>query len=352
MKLSLFAGLVFVGLGFGQLMTDVQILGSHNSYHAGLGKSEMAYLAKVNPKLAESLDYSHPLLEEQLALGVRKFEFDVFSDTKGGLFGKPAIVGLAAKAGLPADETYAKLGVLGKSGFKVIHVQDLDYRSSCQPFVECLMILRDWSKKHPQHLPIYVLVETKTGNPRPEFMVTPEAVTGETLDALDAEIRSVFEASHLVTPDVVRGDFATLEKAVLTRGWPSLEAGRGKVVFLFDQENVTGLYTKGRPSLEGRVVFTNGKPGTPDAAFVKLNDAASERIAELVKAGYLVRTMSDGVKDGKKRDAALASGAQIVSTDYYFSKKAASGYVVDFGGGIARCNPVRVSACRAGLLVE
>jgi hypothetical protein len=56
-KCSLFCGLVFVGVGFGQLMTDVQVLGSHNSYHSGLGKSEMAYLAKVNPKLAESLDY-------------------------------------------------------------------------------------------------------------------------------------------------------------------------------------------------------------------------------------------------------------------------------------------------------
>ena len=95
-------------------------------------------------------------------------------------------------------------------------------------------------------------------------------------------------------------------------------------------------------------MFTNGKPGTPDAAFVKMNDASSERIAELVKAGYLVRTMSNE----KVKDAALGSGAQIVSTDYYFSKKAASGYVVDFGGGIARCNPVRVSACKAGSLVE
>lgn len=285
-------------------------------------------------------------------MGVRKIECDVFGDTKGGLFGKSAIVGLAAKAGLPADEAYTKLGVMGKPGFKVIHVQDLDYRSSCQPFVECLMILRDWSKKHPRHLPIYVLVETKTGNPRPDFMVTPEVVTGETLDALDAEIRSVFEASQLITPDVVRGAFKTLEESVLRRGWPSLEVGRGKIVFLFDQENVTGLYTKGRPSLEGRVVFTNGKPGTPDAAFVKMNDASSARIDEMVKAGYLVRTMSDGVMDGKKRDAALASGVQIVSTDYYFSKKAASGYGVDLGGGIARCNPVRVSACKSESLVE
>ncbi len=60
----------------------------------------MAHLAKVNPKLAETLDYWHSSLEEQLSMGVQKFEFDVFSDTKGGLFVRPAIVGLAAKGGI------------------------------------------------------------------------------------------------------------------------------------------------------------------------------------------------------------------------------------------------------------
>ena len=75
-------------------------------------------------------------------------------------------------------------------------------------------------------------------------MTTPESITGEILDTLDAEIRSVFEANHLITPDLVRGNFQTLEKAVLTQGWPTLAAARGKIVFLFDQENVTGLHTK------------------------------------------------------------------------------------------------------------
>jgi hypothetical protein len=327
-----------------QSMTDIQIIGSHNSYHAGLAPSEMQLLRKANPKAGASLDYTHPPLLDQLNLGVRKFELDIFSDAKGGLFANPQAPKLVAKEGLPADPPFDPTGKMNKPGFKVIHVQDYDYRSTCQPLVECLTILRDWSKAHENHLPIYVMLETKTGK-------NIEAMTTASLDALDAEILGVFDKRHLITPDVVRGKAKTLEQAVLTKGWPKLKQARGKIIFLFDQENVTPFYTQGRPNLEGRVVFTNGKPGTPDAAFLKMNNPYSPDIPEMVRKGYLVRTRADA--DGREtKDAALASGAQIISTDYYFSKKMANGYSVDFGSGIARCNPVKANGCKAKDLTE
>ena len=50
----------------------------------------------------------------------------------------------------------------------------------------------------------------------------------------------------------------------------------------------------------------------------------------------------------KRRDAALASGAQMVSTDYPFDEKAAgSGYSVRFEGSgqqHVRCNPLSAKA--------
>jgi hypothetical protein len=92
------------------------------------------------------------------------------------------------------------------------------------------------------------------------------------MDALDDEIRSVFAKGEVVTPDDVRETHNTLEQAVLQQGWPKLDWARGKVVFLLDQEKVTPLYTEGHPSLKGRLMFTNGVPGAPDAAFVKVND--------------------------------------------------------------------------------
>lgn len=341
-------------------INEIQVIGSHNSYHAGLGPNEMAYLRKTNPKVADALDYSHPPLTTQLNAGVRQVELDVYGDAKGGLFSQPGFPALMSQAGSPLDPPFDPSGLMLKPGFKVLHVQDLDVRSNCQPFVACLSEIRAWSQAHPRHLPIYILVENKDGRPR-DYMVQPESITPDTFDRLDAEIRSVFKPDEMITPDDVRGSHKTLEESVLAGGWPTLESARGKVVFLLDQKRVTEIYTQGHPSLEGRVLFTNAKPGTPDAAFVENNDPVVGRIPALIRRGYIVRTMSDpgveGVRSGAtaRRDLALASGAQMVSTDYPFDEKAASsGYSVNLpGGGIARCNPVlKPAGCKPDDLRE
>jgi len=342
-------------------MNEIQIVGTHNSYHAGISPNEMTYLRQTNPRAANSLDYRHPALTVQLDAGVRQLELDVYGDSKGGLFANPAGPGLAAKAGLPADPPFDPEGVMKKPGFKVLHVQDIDYRSNCQPFVACLAIIRTWSKAHPGHLPIFVLVENKDGRPRAEYMTTPELLTPETFDALDAEIRSVFPPSDIIAPDDVRGSHKTLEEAILTSGWPTLDHARGKIVFLLDQRRVGPLYTKGHPALEGRVLFTNAQPGTPDAAFLEVNNATTDPnvIPDLVRKGYLVRTMTDPDPDGirandtGKRDASMMSGAQILSTDYPYDEGALSGYAVRFESGIARCNPLlKRAACDTAALGE
>jgi hypothetical protein len=328
-------------------LNEIQIVGTHNSYHSGISPNEMAYLRKVDPKAADALDYRHPSLTTQLNDGVRQLEIDVYGDSKGGLFAHPAGPGLAAKAGFPADPDFDPKHIMEEPGFKVLHAQDIDYRSNCQPFTECLKEIRAWSKAHPGHLPLFILVENKDGHSR-DFMVTPEPLTSETFDRLDAEVRSVFQPSETIVPDDVRGRHKTLEEAILTSGWPSLESARGKVVFLLDQRRVGPLYTKGHPSLEGRVFFTNAQPGTADAAFIEANNSASDPslVPGLVRKGYLVRTMTDpgaaGVRanDTKRRDASIASGAQILSTDYPIHEAAASGYFVEVEHGTVRCNPV------------
>jgi hypothetical protein len=342
-------------------LNEIQIIGTHNSYHSGISPNEMAYLRKVNPQAAESLDYRHPALTVQLDAGARQLEIDVFGDSKGGLFANPAGPGLTAKAGFQADAPFDPNGIMKKPGFKVLHVPDIDYRSNCQPFVACLATILEWSMAHPAHLPIFILIENKDGRPRAENMATPEPLTPETFNALDAEIRSVFQPADMITPDDVRGSHKTLEEAILTSGWPALESARGKVIFLLDQRRVGPMYTKGHPSLENRVLFTNAEPGTPDAAFTEVNNSASDPnlVPGLIRKGYLVRTMTDpdpaGVRanDIKKRDASIAGGAQILSTDYPFDEPAASGYNVQFDHGNARCNPVlKSAACDPSKLSE
>ena len=324
-------------------MNQIQFIGTHNSYHIGLSPAELALLEKQNPQAAASLAYKHAPIEAQLDAGARQLELDIFHDSKGGLFANPLYLRLAPNNDpMPPAWTEA----MQKPGFKVLHVNDLDFRSHCWTLTACLQTVRAWSKAHPKHLPIYVQLENKDGRPRPEF-VLPEPITAQPMDALDAEILSVFSKKELITPDDVRGKHKTLEAAVLAQGWPKLSQARGKVVFLLDQERVTPLYTAGRPSLEGRVVFTAAKPGSPDAAFIKRNNATAADIPELVRKGYLIRTMTDGgVKavlsnDTTRRDLAINSGAHILSTDYPFNWKAApSGYSVSLPEGKVRCNPI------------
>jgi hypothetical protein len=329
-------------------MNEIQVIGTHNSYHAGLAPSAGKLLQQQNPKAFEALNYSHPSLTAQLDGGVRQLEIDIFADTKGGLYAHPYFQKAIADAGLPPDPPYDPDHVMDKPGFKVMHVQDIDFRSRCEPFTACLAEVRSWSNAHPHHLPVFLLIETKTGKLNVKFpTVTPEEWTPAIFDALDKEIRSVFPESEIITPDDVRGKYATLNEAIRAGNWPTLAKARGKVVFLMDQKNAGPDYLEGHPSLKGRILFTNATPGSPDAAFVEQNDGTPAEIDALVKQGYLVRTRSDEpgkqapVNDTSRRDVVLGTGAQIISTDYPAAEKAASGYEVELpGDAVARCNPV------------
>jgi hypothetical protein len=335
-------------------MNQIQIVGTHNSYHAGLTPGVAKLLQQKNPKAFAALNYTHPSLTTQLNAGVRQLEIDVFADAHGGLYAHPYMEKMVAAAGLPADPPYDPGHVMNKPGFKVMHVQDIDQRSVCEPFTACLQEVRAWSKAHPGHLPVFLLIETKEHKLKVDFpTVTPEPFTPAVFDALDAEIRSVFAADELVTPDTVRSGEPTLNAAIRAGHWPTLAAARGKIVFLMDQRPMGPVYTQGHPNLEGRVLFTNAVPGAPGAAFTEENDGTPEAIDALVRQGYLVRTRTDAdtvqarTDDTRRRDAVMASGAQILSTDYPKGEVAPSGFVVAFPGGtLARCNPVlKPAAC-------
>lgn len=341
-------------------VNQIQVIGSHNSYHSGFAPSERQLLETHHPQTLRGLDYRHQPLASQLSGGVRQIEIDVFNDPQGGKFAHPAIVKMVESAKLPADPDFDPDHEMDKPGFKVMHVQDLDERASCHTFVKCLTQVREWSKQNPNHLPIFILVETKEGAPS-EMPNAPKAdvFTPPIFDALDAEIRSVFQPAEMITPDEVRGDAVTLNKAIRTHGWPTLAKARGKVIFLLDQAHAGPVYAEGHPSLRGRLIFTNSTPGVPEAAFVEENDGTKEVIDDLVKQGYLVRTRTDEgteqarTNDRTRLDRALSSGAQMLSTDYPSTEPSQwTSYVVKLPGGlIARCNPAnKPVTCVDGLL--
>ena len=340
-------------------LNQIQVIGTHNSYHAGIAASESKLWQAKHAEDYKGLDYRHKPLTEQLESGVRQIELDIFADSKGGLYAHPAGPRMVAEAQLPPDPDFDPNGLMAKPGFKVMHVQDIDYRSNCQPFTECLRQVRDWSHAHPGHIPIFILVETKEHDPDDAqlHLTEPEPFTPSVFDALDAEIRSVFSASEMIVPDDIRGHYRTLNEAVLAGNWPTLASARGKAVFLLDQRPAGPRYLAGHPSLRGRILFTNATPGEPDAAFIERNEGPAEEIAALVRQGYLIRARTDAetkaarINDTTTRDQMMASGAQLLSTDYPVSEPARwpGHYFVALPGNVdARCNPVNApSTCSA-----
>jgi hypothetical protein len=334
-------------------LNQIQVIGTHNSYNTGFAPSEEVYFKATYPKGFSGIDYHHQSLPDQLSAGARQLELDIVQDPKGGRFSHPAIVELTKEKGLPADPDFDPHHEFDKPGFKVIHLGDLNQRSSCARFVTCLQDIRTWSKSHPKHVPIFILVEDKQGKiSQMPNAVTAEPWTPETWNALDAEILSVFPKKEIVTPESVRGKFPTLEAAVLAGNWPTLAKSRGKIVFLLYNRKPAKDYVAARPALKDRVLFINSDPGQPDAAFVERDNGKPEVIDDLVKKGYLVRTRSDfntvagRTNDTTRRDLLLTGGAQMISTDFPVSEPAPwTGYTVGLPAGVpARCNPVNAPA--------
>ena len=341
-------------------LNQMQILGSHNSYHVEGAPALLEAIAGFSADLAKTLEYGHPPLPEQFdTQGIRQIELDVFADPDGGLYAHP--VGL----GLVTGDPDARIPELDVPGFKVLHVQDIDFESTCRTFVGCLRQVRAWSEAHPWHAPMMVLVEAKD-DVLPDLglnFVVPIPIGPAEVDGIDAEIRSVFPPAQLITPDEVRGARATLREAIEQDGWPTLGETRGRVLFCLDNEGAArSAYLDGHPSLRGRVMFTTARPPADEAAFVKLNDPIGdfELIQQLVGQGYIIRTRADADTqqarsgDTTQREAALSSGAQFVSTDYPVpDERFGTGYMVAIPGGVpGRCNPISAPAECAAADIE
>jgi hypothetical protein len=338
------------GLAGEPRLNQIQIIGSHNSYHIAPDPGVMSLIAAGGARRAESIDYTHPPLAEQFSQeGIRQVELDVYADPKGGLFASPSarkiLMGLKKD---PGPDPNAQ-GQLDKPGLKVLHVPDVDFRSTAPTFVDALKQIRSWSQSNRRHVPILIQVELKD-EAIPSLPTRPVRFGREEIDTVDAEILSVFAQTEMITPDRIRGRFGTVPEAVRAQGWPTLDEVRGLVIFALDNEgSLRDRYLEGHQALEGRVMFASVEPTHPAAAWFKINDPVKDfdRIQHLVREGFLVRTRADAdtrqarTGDVKERDKALASGAQFISTDYPRPDRRFSDYSVRFPGGqVARSNPV------------
>ncbi len=298
---------------------EVQVLNTHNSYHRRAP-------VPLPGALGDVLDYEHLPLDQQLeSHGVRGFELDV------------------------ADR--------GGTDFTIVHTPVVDAETNCTPLQECLRVIKSWSDDHPGHVPIFVLVEPKDGLIDRSLDPAIRVFDSDTVARLDQEVRSALTPEDLLTPDEVRGDAATLRAAVVDRGWPTLEKARGRIVLILNASGAKrDLYLAGRPSLEGAPMFVTAEADAPSAAVVKVDAPDEARIQRLVRDHFIVRTRADAdvvearANDTARRDLALRSGAQIVSTDFPVpDPKINAAYSVQIPDGRpGRCNPVRAPEnCRS-----
>jgi len=282
---------------------DVQALGTHNSYHV-----------QPDTLFDASHAYTQPPLDVQAGVGVRAFELDVHLGTDGV--------------------------------FRVFHLPAIDDVSTCETLGDCLGVLRAWSLAHPCHSPFTVWIEPKDDIDAAVEGLMPLA--GH-LTELDAAITAAWPRDALITPDDVRGGYATVPEGVAA-GWPSLADARGKLLLaMLDGGAARSEYLDGAPALEGRVLFVASDSATdPFAATFKIDDAPGNaaEVAELVAAGFLVTSNADSAADGDatntaRFDASLAAGPHNLASDQVVAVEGEA-YVATLPGGSPRCHPARV----------
>lgn len=343
-------------------INEIQVLASHNSYHLRTDEDVLSFLRSLDSLgvlpaqyQPDGLDYTNIPYEQQFEnYNVRGLEIDIYNDPVGGQYYNRAAKSLMGK------DPVSNIPDLLVPGMKVLHIPDFDFNSLHWTFKKTLEAVRDWSNAHPNHLPIFINIETKEETVAQSLTQVPGLTQSIPFDAtaannIDVEIKDVFgsELSKVITPDNVRGSYSSLREAVLAGNWPRLSEARGKVVFIMQGE-AESEYLTGHPSLQGRAMFVYASPGSAEAAFIIRNGPQGNvaAIQQLVAQGFMVRTRCDEpanearTNDYSRMNAAFESGAQILTTDYYKADdRAGTGGWTDYnvqlpGRVVARINPV------------
>ena len=301
-------------------INEQQLLGTHNSYHIAPDAFTMAAISSVAGDEAKAIDYtSRPLAEQLEQLGVRHLELDCYLDPEGALYRSPLAITMAKVAGARVPP-FDPEGRLAKPGIKVLHSPDFDFRTTNETLRDALAEVKTWSDAHAWHVPIFLLLELKSDS----FSGSrPLPWEGDVFAALHRELLDVWPRERMLTPADVQAEAATLRDAVKGIGWPAVDDHRGKVAFLLDNEGADrDRYVAATD--DTRLLFVSVSREHPLAAWMKRNDPIGQEaeIRELVHDGFLVRTRADaGTVEARenttrRRDLAIATGAQLISTDY------------------------------------
>lgn len=275
----------------GAKLIDLQFLATHNSY-----KKEKSSTEKLFSKFSKELDggnYYFENITDQLNVGIRSFEFDIFCRRQ-------------------------KSGV----SFHSFHIGGLDMSSNAFDFSACLEEINLWSKANPNHLPLTIIIELK--NRGGMYPYVP--IEGKDLDDFDNLLKR--KITNLYTPSQAFEGYENLNEMRAVEDSPSLAETMGKVLFILHRGDLTDDYINLDKEYKSQAMFPSGYFWWDETIgkhqFVIINNhgyfehSTEENGGR--KHGYLFRIMIDdesgGIPDQETINQALLTGATICSTNH------------------------------------
>lgn len=274
-------------------MNDLQVMGTHNSYHVA---------NHLSSAFVPSVDYTHCDINEQLTgQKIRGLEFDLW---------------------LKEDGT--------TDDFKVYH-DPLDPDTNCEHLSECLGHVKTFTGANADHHYVLIVLELKD----------TETWTIARIKAVEAAVESALGAANLIKPDDLMGStYGSVKEAAEADNWPTLASTKGKYVvyiqgFGSQKETVIDNYLGEYSNLTGASFFLRCGADDPanlpnHCAFVSGvsvdTQANKDQVKALAEAGFIVRGRSDedarqsgseyDTNDRTRLDALVANGAHFIYTDF------------------------------------
>ncbi len=270
-------------------LNEIQYISTHNAY-----KSKIRYLQGLIMGTFSDITeytYDHETLTDQLNCGVRSFELDIYKHVKKGV-----------------------------TTFPCYHAPIIDMYSNSIDMSLTLEELELWSDSNPGHVPITILIESKS-----DYLILPanEIMDLEGLNLFDELIIEKL-GDKLLTPADVLGSYNTFKDMTSANDWIPLNSVLGKIIVVYHTSDVTPEYIEQDTSMQSQSMFPSINYESYEtysdyASFVMIGDCADERILEAVEVyNLIIRTRADDYmyEDLGELQEAEGLGAQMITTDY------------------------------------
>ncbi len=293
---SFFNGDLEKELSNGIKFNELRFVATHNSYQTAKTDEYVDLYGNVSDLTIgivdkEKANFNSETLTNQLNMGIRSLEMDI--------------------------ETFDRNGNIS---FTCMHAPYTDMTTSCYDFSLALKEIKLWSENNPNHLPITIIIEPKSGFLPLEDM---KAFNLDYAIELDKTLERAL-GDKLFTPSDMLRDYNNFGEMRAADDWCKAQDMLGKVLILLHDCDVTEKYIKLDESIKSQAMFPMLREDDIDrdcTSFILANDPESFlkiNKEALIEKRVIARTRADSYTNNptEQKDNALNCGAQIVSTDY------------------------------------